>query len=399
MGNRVELLIAGFMLSVWALSMWISNTATMLCMLPVAQAFLSTLPKGHERFESGFLLAIAYSATIGGIVTPVGTPTNSIFLELCAIFWPDVDEFSFANFFLCALPLSIALLVVVWIGFCTCYVWRSSVKIPVDQQLFQRMYVDLGKVSFEQLVVAMDLLVLIVLWFTASPINQFGGWKSSVAKELNSGAIGLAFILPLFLVPCGSKLPRWLRTTIGSERCLSKSSDTNPQCILDWDAIRSNFRWEILFVFGGGAMIAHGTVKSKLAEYVAEHLADVAIGEFGFIFCVTLVVCFITEIVSNMATLSIFGSIIASTAHAKSYDPMQLLLVVTFASSFAFMLPMAGGPNMVAYSTGKVSIRFMARNGFGLNVVAVLIGSTYLCYMMPSVLGSYRYLSAPAVGA
>lgn len=259
------------------------------------------------------------------------------------------------------------------------------------------MFSDLGKVSFEEIVVAVDLLVLIVLWFTAAPVNGFGGWKESVANELDSGTIGLAFTLPLFFVPCGAKLPACLRKALGHERCRSQAADLNPRYVLDWDAIRSGFKWEILFVFGGGAMIAHGTVKSKLADFIAEQLGSLETNEFGFILCVTLVVCFVTEAVSNMATLSIFGSIIASTAHAKGYDPMQMLLAVTFASSFAFMLPMAGGPNMVAYSTGKVSINFMARTGLGLNIIAILVGSVYLCYVLPLLLGSFKHLPAPAV--
>jgi len=395
MGRRVELLIAGFMLSVWLLSMWISNTATILCMLPMAEAFLATLPQGHERFRSGFLLAIGYSATIGGIATPVGTPTNGIFMEQFSKFWPSEEEFSFARFCLCALPLSALLLVVVWLGFCVTYVWQSKKKIPVDRELFRGMQAALGKVGFEQVVVAADLFILVVLWFTASPINGFPGWKKFVAPKLNSGAIGLGLTLPLFFIPCGKRLPERLRRCIGDERCQSRAPDPNPQNILDWHAVRSGFKWEILFVFGGGMMIAHGTVKSELADWIAQCLAGVGMSEFGFIFLVTLIICFVTEIVSNMSTLAIFGSIIAATAQMKGYDQVQLLLVVTFAASFAFMLPMAGGPNMVVYSTGKVSIRFMAANGIALNLCAILIGSVYLAFGMPSLLGSFKHLPPP----
>jgi len=398
MGRRVEMLIAGFMLSVWLLSMWISNTATILCMLPMAQAFLATLPPGHERFQSGFLLAVGYSATIGGIATPVGTPTNGIFMDNFEKFWPSEGEFSFAKFFLCALPLSAILLVTVWVFFCVAYVWRSKEAIPVDRQLFRTMYAELGKVTFEQAVVALDLLLLIVLWFTASKINDFPGWKKYVAVELNNGAIGLMFTLPLFFIPCGWRLPGSLRRIIGEDRCATQAPDPNPQYILDWDAVRAGFKWEILFVFGGGMLIAQGTLKSELAEWIAECLAEAGMNEFGFILVVTLVICSVTEVVSNMSTLATFGSIIASTAQVKGFDQVQFLLTVTFAASFAFMLPMAGGPNMVVYSTGRISIRFMAINGVILNLAAVMLGSLYIAFMMPGILGTYKGLPPPQAG-
>jgi len=399
-GRRVEFLIAGFMLSTWLLSMWISNTATILCIMPMATAFLDSLPTGHERFQSGFLLAIGYAATIGGIATPVGTPTNGIFMDLFEVMWPQEDEFSFAHFCACALPLSILLLIAVYLMVCVAYVWRGSDRISVPQDVFREEQAKLGKVTFEQMVVALDLLILIVLWFTASPIGDFKGWKSSVAKELNSGAIGLFFTLPLFLIPCGRWLPHRLQTLIGEDRCNSVCEGPVPSYIMDWESVKKGFKWEILFVFGGGAMIAYGTVESGLADLIAGGLANIGTGVFGFILVITIVVCFVTEVVSNMATLSIFGSIIATTAHALGYNQVQLMMVVCFAASFAFMLPMAGGPNMVVYSTGRVSIRYMASFGFFLNILAIIIGSLYTTLVLPSILGdAYDTLPAPSAEA
>jgi len=402
-GSRIEFLIAGFMVSVWLLSMWISNTATILCMIPVARGFLDTMPAGHEAFQGAFLLAMGYSATIGGIATPVGTPTNGIFMEQFEIFWPSEGEFSFAKFFLCALPLSFVLLTIVWIGFCAVFVWGAKERIPIDREVFRGMQQELGKVTFDQMVVAADLLVLIVLWFTASPIGSFPGWKQYVASELNSGSIGLALTLPLFLLPCGARLPASWRRLVGEERCLSRvppaQGEQRARRILDWDMVKGSFQWEILFVFGGGAAIAHGTVQSGLAAWVAENLGAVQTGETAFLLMVASVICFVTEVVSNMATLSIFGSIIAATAQLKGYNPAQFLLVVTFASSFAFMLPMAGGPNMVVYSTGKVSVAEMAKYGLVLNLLAVVLGGLYMAFVMPTLLGSYSDLPAPSAAA
>jgi len=395
-GSRIELVVGGFMLSVWMLSMWISNTATILCMMPMAQGFLSSLPPGHERFQSCFLLAVGYAATIGGIATPVGTPTNGIFMNQFADFWPEQHGFSFATFVACALPLSVMLLVVVWLGFCSVFIWSAKERIPVDVEVFEEARRALGKFTWEQMVVSLDLVVLIVLWFTASKIDSFPGWKSVVFEDMDSGAIGLMMTLPLFFVPCGSSLPSWMQRFLGEDRCRSEApGKLVPRNILDWDAIKDGFRWEILFVFGGGAVIADGTVRSGLASWVAEQLAGLAVGDYLFLMLVTLVICFITEVVSNMATMAIFGSIIAATASIKGYDPVTYLLAVCFASSFAFMLPMAGGPNMVVYSTGKIPVSTMAKFGLTLNLAAIFLGGSYVALVMPAMLGPYANLGPP----
>merc|ERR1712032_180609 len=138
---------------------------------------------------------------------------------------------------------------------------------------------------------------------------------------------------------------------------------------------------------------------SGLAAWVAENLGMIETNELGFILMVAFVICFVTEVVSNMATLSIFGSIIAATAQLKGFNPVQFLLVVCFASSFAFMLPMAGGPNMVVYSTGKIPVSVMAKYGFFLNIMAILLSSLYMAFVMPAILGSYSHLPAPSKSA
>lgn len=400
-GGGMAALIAGFMGSTWLLSMMISNTATTLAMLPVADAFLASLPPGTERFQSGFLLAIGYAATIGGIATPVGTPTNAIFLSQYSLFWPDEPEFSFATFTLAALPLSGCLLVVTWLAICVRFVWRARTPLQVDDlRAFTRSRDALGAWSYEELVLCADLGALILLWFTAS------WWKPYVAPSLNSGAIGLAMTLPLFLVPCGRSLPASLRRRVGATRCTSAAAAAYdsvpkglgaappPRCILDWDAVKANFKWEILFIFGGGYMVAHGTVRSGLAGVIADCLCSLGLGHAALLFVITLVVCFVTEVVSNMATAAIFGPIVVAAAAKAGFSPVVMLLCVALSSSFAFMLPMAGGPNMTVFSTGRVSIRFMAAQGVGLNLVAVCLGWMYFYYVMPALLGSaYTELS------
>lgn len=399
-GGRVELYMAAFMLCTWLLSMLISNTAAMLCILPMVKSFQESIDDRHSRFQSGMLLAIGYSATIGGLATPVGTPTNGIFMMLFQDFWPEQQEFSFATFCVIALPLSAALLLAAYLIACATFVWTSSEKVVIDAAAFlqrQRM----GKVSFEEMVVLVDLCCLMLLWFTASRIDQFPGWKHWLGlTQLNSGSIGLLLTLPLFVLPCGRWLPSWLRCCLGEDRCLSICKGQRPSYILDWESVKQDFSWEILFVFGGGSLIAHGTVASGLADLIAQSLQTLGLSDFLFIVLVLTVVAFVTEIVSNMSTLNIFGAIIVTAAHHMGYNQVQLLLAVSFAASFAFMLPMAGGPNMVVYSSGRVPIGQMVSFGLCLNVTAILLGSVYICFVLPVLLQftgtSYADLPQPS---
>lgn len=144
--------------------------------------------------------------------------------------------------------------------------------------------------------------------------------------------------------------------------------------------------------------MAHGTVESGLAQVIAKALENLGLNIFIFNLVVVTVICFVTEVVSNMSTLNIFGPIMATAAQHMGSSPVQLLLGVSFASSFAFMLPMAGGPNMVVYSTGRVSVRQMAKFGFCLNLVAIVVGTLYITFAMPVLLGDwYEDLPMPAV--
>lgn len=304
------------------------------------------------------------------------------------------------NFCVIALPLSAALLLAAYLIACATFVWTSSEKVVIDAAAFlqrQRM----GKVSFEEMVVLVDLCCLMLLWFTASRIDQFPGWKHWLGlTQLNSGSIGLLLTLPLFVLPCGRWLPSWLRCCLGEDRCLSICKGQRPSYILDWESVKQDFSWEILFVFGGGSLIAHGTVASGLADLIAQSLQTLGLSDFLFIVLVLTVVAFVTEIVSNMSTLNIFGAIIVTAAHHMGYNQVQLLLAVSFAASFAFMLPMAGGPNMVVYSSGRVPIGQMVSFGLCLNVTAILLGSVYICFVLPVLLQftgtSYADLPQPS---
>jgi sodium-dependent dicarboxylate transporter 2/3/5 len=218
-----------------------------------------------------------------------------------------------------------------------------------------------------------------------------------------SGVCCAALTMPLFFIPCGAQLPPNIKRMFGAGRCSSAAAQVYdpkdsppPRGILDWGAVKGRFKWEILFIFGGGYMVAHGTVESGLAAVIASGFAAIGTGPFVFLLLTVTIICFVTEVVSNMAAVAIFGPILVAAAASQGFSPVGILLTVTLASSFAFMLPMAGGPNMTVFSTGKVSVRFMAAHGFGLNLISIVIGTAYFYFLVPSLLGDYNTLQLSA---
>jgi sodium-dependent dicarboxylate transporter 2/3/5 len=403
MGHRIETLILGFMVSAWFLSFWISNTATTLCLLPAAQAFLETVPaEKHGNFHAAFLIAIAFSATAGGIATPVGTPPNAIFMQQMHDFWPDEEGVSFLTFMAAAFPLSLLLLALIWLGFCIGFVWWKGVpRVPVDRQLFIERRAALPLMSFEEWVVLMVGVVLIALWFTASRINDFPGWTANVAPGMNIGSIGLMCTLLFFIIPCGRSMPQAMQRALGTSRCTSSAATEReaipPRFVLDWAAIRPQFSFDLLLCLGGANMIGQGTIESGLASIIAEELARVQGPYVGYMAIIIVVTSITTEFVSNAATMGILGPVVAASAAGSGRDGVHALLGATFACSFSFALPTASGPNIVVYDTGQVKLLFLMRIGLALEIGALLVGTLYVSYVVPVVLGSTADYGPPEI--
>ena len=178
-------------------------------------------------------------------------------------FWPTESGVSFLMFMAAAFPLSLLLLGLLWLGFCVGFVWwKDTPRVEVDRDLFLRRRAALPKFSYEEQVVLLFALVLITLWFTASPINAFPGWTAHTAPRMDIGSIGMMCTLPLFIVPCGCALPQAVRRAIGSDRCTSSTASEReaapPRFVLDWAAIRQAFNFDLLLCLGGANMIGQG---------------------------------------------------------------------------------------------------------------------------------------------
>lgn len=356
-------LLFGFMAASAFLSMWISNTAAVMMMLPIILSIVKNLEEHADkqdisRFSTGLLLGIAYGASIGGISTLVGTPPNPIFVQILDIMFPHAPEISFSDWFLFAFPVTIIMFLFTWIflyfSFKPTDSWKSLKNVS-----FRRQYAELGKASIEEKIVLADFIMLAVLWMTRSGITIGGtvikGWGSLLKNPsyINDGTVAIAMALILFLIPSKSKKDK---------RILTRKT------IL-------KLPWNILLLFGGGFALASGFKESGLSTWFGEQLS-LFDGQptILVILVIALGMTFLTEVTSNTATTQLILPILAGLSVSLNVNPLLLMLPATLSASMAFMLPVATPPNAIIFGSRRITIMQMAKTGFVLNIVgAVLI--------------------------
>jgi sodium-dependent dicarboxylate transporter 2/3/5 len=353
--------LTGFMLATAFLSMWISNTATTMMMVPIALAIVMKVEEQSEqdesRFGTGIFLGIAYAASIGGLATLVGTPPNLSFARILTIYFPNAPEISFAAWFAFALPLSVVLLIVAGLIISWLYNIRGR-GAKLDPQTVHSQYAELGPMSFAEKIVLADFLFLAVLWLTRQsiPVSDWTlpGWSRLFGNSawINDGTVAIFMALLLFAIP--SKNP-------------SKSR------VLDWQ-IASDLPWHIILLFGGGFALASGFKESGLSMWCALQLHGLgAIHPLLLVAGLCLMMTFLTELTSNTATAEMFLPILASLAVAVQVNPLLLMVPATLSCSCAFMLPVATPPNAIVFGTNRVNMADMARTGILLNLIGVVL--------------------------
>jgi sodium-dependent dicarboxylate transporter 2/3/5 len=368
-GVRPRRILLGFMVATAFLSMWISNTATTMMMIPIAMAVVLSLEEAAGRqavqgYGTGIFLGVAYGASIGGVATLVGTPPNLSFARILTIQFPSAPEISFAQWFAFALPISVVFLAFTWAVLSRmCRVDGGGVVL--DLASIRRDYDALGQVSFEQRVVLADFVLLALLWLSRSDITIAGltlpGWSGTFAagRYINDGTIAIAMALPLFLVP-------------------SREGDRGR--IMDWRTA-ARIPWHIVLLFGGGFALASGFKESGLSLWFGRQLTGLqGLDPILLVFAICLLITFLTELTSNTATAEMFLPILAALGVAVKTNPILLMVPATLSCSFAFMLPVATPPNAIVFGTERVGMADMARVGLILNIVGavVITAATYL---------------------
>lgn len=347
-GSNARRIVLGFMLATAALSMWISNTATTLMMLPIAMSVIAlakdeTDEEQTRRFTINLLLGIAYAANCGGIATLVGTPPNVAMAGILS------DTFStdigFGTWMLLGLPFSVVLLLMVYFLLTRVLNPLRAKRSGAALQQIDSEMTSLGKVSTEERRILFVFVLTALLWVTKDLLN---GLQSYIA--LNDSSISMLGGLALFVLPSSSRSP-----------------------ILSWGDT-SKLPWGILLLFGGGMALANALRDVGLINHIAHYFADsVTMGLLTITIALVLVSLFLTELISNLALVLVFVPVVAAIAEGMGLHPLSFAVPVTLAASCAFMLPMATPPNAIVFAGGHIRIATMMRNGLILNVVAATL--------------------------
>ncbi len=363
-GIRPRGILFGFMAATAFISMWISNTATAMMMIPIAMAIVWKLEEslGTEnvrRYAISIFLAIAYSASIGGIATLVGTPPNPALVKIFAIQFPQAPDITFSAWFVFAFPVCLIFLVIVWALLFLMFPPPPREVFSIDTRIFEKQYRELGSMSFEEWVVMIDFVALALLWLLREEFSlgtfTFPGWGKLFPhpEYLNDGVVAISLALLLFLAPA---------RRAGAAR------------ILNWETAEK-LPWGIVILFGGGFALAGAFKDSGLSAWVGAQLQGVsALPPLLIVLVICLLITFLTELTSNTATAQILLPILASLSVAIQVNPLLLMIPGAISCSCAFMLPVATPPNAIIFGAGRLQVSDMARAGFILNLVgAVLI--------------------------
>jgi sodium-dependent dicarboxylate transporter 2/3/5 len=375
-GVRLRGILLGSMASTAFLSMWISNTASTMMMVPIALALVLKLEEslGRDRisrYSIGLFLGIAYGASIGGISTLVGTPPNLSFARILGISFSDAPDITFAQWFVFAFPITILLLMLVWLYLARLFSPRGN-DLKVDPALFRKEYEKLGPLSREEGIVLADFVLLVFLWLFRQDIRlgafTIPGWSRFFPRGsfIDDGTVAIALAVLLFAIP---------------------ASRSHGGRILDWNTA-AKLPWSIVLLFGGGFALATGFKESGLSMWLGNRLST--FGTFHPILIVGMIctlITFLTELTSNTATAEMLLPILAAMASAIRLNPLFLMIPGTLACSLAFMLPVATPPNAIVFGTGRLKISDMARAGFFINLIGIAVVTVAIVLLGRAVFG------------
>ncbi|SFO83839.1 solute carrier family 13 (sodium-dependent dicarboxylate transporter), member 2/3/5 [Ectopseudomonas composti] len=362
MGSKPSKQIAGFMMATAFLSMWVSNTATTIMMLPIGLSVIGMLTSEkntgeaeRERFATALLLAIAYAASVGGIATLIGTPPNAL---LAAFLAENYDvQIGFGQWMLLGVPVAVIMLAFIW-----WWLTRGGFNLAGHDstQLIRSELAELGPLSRGEKLVALVFVVTALAWVFQPLIS---GWVPGV----NDTSIAIAAALALFMIPVDVKQRVFL---------------------MNWESA-SKLPWGVLLLFGGGLSLASVIRSTGLAEWIAQSLGALgALPVIAMIGVVVLVIIFLTEVTSNTATAAAFLPLLGALAVSQGMPAELLAIPAAIAASCAFMMPVATPPNAIVFGTGHMKIQSMIKAGFVLNLFGVVL-VTVISYLLVGMIWAH----------
>jgi sodium-dependent dicarboxylate transporter 2/3/5 len=366
-GTDGRRLVGGFMLVCALLSMWMTNTSTTIMLLPIILSVSAVIcentadlsPENEQNFRIAMLLGLAYSASIGGLATLIGTPPNALLIGFMSDNYG--LEISFARWMTVGIPVTFILLPITWLVLTR---WVFPVNIPANHAVRKHlddMRVEMGSVTTPEKRVALIFLGVVTCWMLRRPFTEWLG----LTGVTDTGIVMTAAVL-LFVVP---------------------SSRRADPLLLEWSDV-ARLPSGVLVLFGGGLSLAAAVSNSGLALWLGESLAPLnALGLGVLVLCSVALVIFLTELTSNLATTATLLPVVGAIALQAGLPPIILTVPITIAASCAFMLPVATPPNAIVFSTGAISIPQMVRAGFVLNIIGIVLVTIISLFAAPRLLG------------
>lgn len=377
-GSSPSMMIMGFMAATALLSMWISNTACAVMMVPIGIAVVTQITglskqeihegvpggdlakKQQSNFAKALMLSVAYSASLGGVATIIGTPPNTIMVGMIDRMYG--FKISFAQWMMVGVPLSLIMLFIVWFLLTKVLFKMGDLKLAGSKELIAEEIEKLGAMTRPEKMILLVGCLMAFSWIFRVPITKaFPMLKSVTDTTIAIGGASLLFILPV----------DWKKNIH----------------LLDWQTA-VKIPWDIVILFGGGITIANAFDKTGLATWISGGLISLeGMSMIAFVLIVTTLVVFLTEITSNTATATLMVPIMGAAAIAMGIHPYATIISACVAASFAFMLPVATPPNAVIFGSGYIRIKDMAYAGLLLNFAGIVVIAVIITYIMPMLWG------------
>lgn len=385
-GGSPNSIIVGFMAASAFISMWISNTATAVMMLPIGLAIMHKMESefGKDKtknFSITLMLGIAYACSIGGIATLIGTPPNLSFARILKIVFPESPEISFGTWFFLCLPITMILLSLA-VFLLTKVFFKFDKNLNIDKQFIKEEYLKLGSISYPEKAVAIIFASTALLWVFRADLNLgiiiVPGWQNFFSSPafLNDGVVAVAMALMLFIIPSRSREKSFALVDV---------------------TVFQKIPWGIILLFGGGFALATGFTETGLSNFIGSKFSGLKdVPTIVIVVVIAASINFLSELTSNTATAEMILPILAAVSVALEINPLLLMITATLSASMAFMLPAATPPNTIIFASERVKVFDMVKAGLGLNIASIIIITLYL-YFIGTIILDFNEFPAWAV--
>lgn len=363
-GTNPVKLVLGFMAATAFLSMWISNTSSVMVMMPIAISIIDKIAehisdhKIIKKLGLSLLLGIAYSADIGGMATLVGTPPNMVFVEMYHTLFPEMPKVGFTEWMIMGVPLAIVFTFTGWLLLTKVIFRIPTFKLFENKEVIKNELKLLGKAKRDEWLAGGVFGFAVLLWITGSDITlaenfTIYGWRTLFNLPMvNDSAVAIGAAVLLFMVP---------------------SKERKNEMLLKWDQVKT-LPWGILLLFGGGFALAGGFETSGLSVVIGNAFNHIdASSPFVLIVVVSFILTILTEFTSNTATTNLVLPILAKASVVLGIDPRILMIPATLSASCAFMMPVASPTQAIIFGSGRVPIKEMVRAGILFNFLGVIV--------------------------